>query len=360
MKKKNKNLIKFLTAVTVLLSASAALASEVPEFADSTSLGSYVQKVFTIIIEVAAAIATLAFAIGAVSLIISGDNSEARSDAKDRMKSAVIGLILIIASYGILKTINPQIISLKLSSTEEVELPSSPPAPGVYLFSDSGCKKSIGGPIISSADGYSDIGSIKIIKDDNIDYGAIIHAAGVYTDGGECTDIIKDEGCNPVELDVAHSISVFAINAKNSSGDGVVFYSKPHGWSTGQNAGYYKVADSKIMETRDGYRIDSDEMNFNYTNVDVVATEKYKCTGHDDGEVEGENCSFDACETFQDCPGSIEIRGDYLVALYSRQKENLYCQTFSEDAVNLNATAFKAQGQKLDHVIMLPTGIGRF
>jgi hypothetical protein len=138
-------------------------------------------------------------------------------------------------------------------------------------------------------------------------------------------------------------------------------------------------------------------MCFDYTNVDRPDEYKHKCSSNSscpnnggggssnigcdpangdadcpgsetcDPDTEtcvGENgnntgCSDSACETFQDCPGSIKIKGSYLVALYSDNENSSrpsYCQTFNSDVENLNTEPVIASYEaKLGNVYIIPT-----
>jgi hypothetical protein len=186
------------------------------------------------------------------------------------------------------------------------------------------------------------IKGIRIVDDpaNDIFYGAIFHKQTGIDNGGECTfPIINTKGdseCQAVDLP-ASAADIFIFD-KNSidSGDGVSFYSEPYGWNTGAKAGSLKVEDANINPT---YIENADSMNFDYTNVDRPASYKFKCQNNNDSN----QCSENACETFQDCPGSIKIWGSYLVGLYSEfdnNSSNPYCETFTQDVANLNVTSY--------------------
>lgn len=113
--KKNKYLL-FLTFLLffLFLATHFAFALEVPlpglcpsSGTCSPTLPEYVVYIFKFAISIAGVLSVLSFAVGAVQLIGSADNAQTASDAKDRMKGAVIGLILTAASTIIIITINP-------------------------------------------------------------------------------------------------------------------------------------------------------------------------------------------------------------------------------------------------------------
>lgn len=105
------------------------------------------------------------------------------------------------------------------------------------------------------------------------------------------------------------------------------------------------------------------------------------------GSGSNKKCSNTACETFLDCPGSIKVKGNYLVALYSQSggtcksnsdcpngqtcnsgkcasgggssssnnNDSTYCQTFKRDVPNLNSQPFVASGNQLKGVYIIAT-----
>jgi len=93
----------------------------------SSCLSIYIAYFFGLLIYVAGVLALISFAVGAIGLI--NPNVEAHGEARDRMKGAVLGLVLTMASYIILQTINPTFIKPNLATL--------PPAPGVFLYNSS-------------------------------------------------------------------------------------------------------------------------------------------------------------------------------------------------------------------------------
>jgi len=59
-------------------------------------------------------IALIMIIYGGVQYLISAGNPTAISEAKDRIKSALLGLLIIFASFMIIQTINPDLTVLKL------------------------------------------------------------------------------------------------------------------------------------------------------------------------------------------------------------------------------------------------------
>lgn len=92
---------------------------------DSPTLEQYIEYFFGVAMALAGTLAIISFAIGAVQYMASAGNPTIEGDAKDRMIKSILGAILLLASYIILQTINPQLIEPSLTSLSGL--------PGVYL-----------------------------------------------------------------------------------------------------------------------------------------------------------------------------------------------------------------------------------
>ena len=229
------------------------------------------------------------------------------------------------------------------------------------------------------------IKALRIVNDANkgLFYGVVFHnSMNGLENGGFCNvPILNSSGgmnCFPVEKsDYTFAVDIFKLNKDpGTSGDGVTFYSEDHGWDAGRQAGSAEITDKDIPYPSEGgaFNYDNprpalgggissdaflpyeDKMCFNYNgaNVNMPDDYKYKCDEskcHDEwSEESGTGCSSTACESFQDCPGSIRIKGNYLVGLYSDAidpasgKKESYCQTFTENVPNLDAQPFLGPG----------------
>lgn len=73
-------------------------------------LDAWVSETFPLLIQIISAIAVLAIAYWGIRYILSGIPG-IKSYGKERMWSAILGLLLALAAYLILKTINPDILS---------------------------------------------------------------------------------------------------------------------------------------------------------------------------------------------------------------------------------------------------------
>jgi hypothetical protein len=350
IKKYQKNrhplFLSFLVIV-LFLGANSVFALEVPlpGLSNNPTLPQYIVYFFQWGISIAGILALISFTIGAVGLIMSGDNPELAGNSKDRMKSAVLGLVLVAASFIIINTINPMLITPTLTPLTPVVI-TTPPTPGVYYYLQTGCVGDDSGDNTSSQDIIAtpfngNIKSIKIIDDptNNINYGIIFHEAEGLKNGGMCGYPISAEGCHTVNVK-ASAADIFTIrNTINYSNynifgfgitnDVVTFYSTPYGWNKGANSGFKQMGEKDINPY---YAEGANKLAFDYTNIDRL--NQYK---------------INLCPTFQSCPGSIKLKGNYLVALYSGSGGyDSYCQTFTADVPNLNVQPFiAASGQNI-------------
>ena len=423
IKKRNNRYLLFGVLLTAFLFLDVSLASALEVdigVGENPSIGEYVVYIFKGIAGAAIAISTVSFAVGAIGLM--NPNVEAHNDAKDRMKGAVLGLILTLSSFAIISTINPQLKDLTLTELPEstgvflasgsgesgklIECPKQVAdlstmndyttieykcgdssnqqkilvwnypqknlesgnqdltqvkvetlscgqtlaasqsfrwdyeTEGIYFYLDEGCTQYASSANTASSDNLPSpfaekMKAVKIING-FYDYGALFHSSSSLKEGGSCSSKpIVNEGCQKINMTGPHSVDVFLINNDDPSvsGDGVMFYSRPYGQDTGSKAGWY-----------------SD----NVENVPVTLPARTKF------EWEGVNATDEyqeQCETFQDCPGSILLKGKYLVALYSDggSSSGYYCQTFTSDVYNLNAQPITKAGGKLIKILIYPT-----
>ena len=75
------------------------------------NIGHFVGYFFGLGIYLVGILSLISFTIGAVGLIFSVDNPETASNAKDRMKGALIGLVLTLTSFIIIRTINDKLVT---------------------------------------------------------------------------------------------------------------------------------------------------------------------------------------------------------------------------------------------------------
>ena len=92
----------------------------------STTVSEYIVYIFKLSLIIAAIAAFAVFTYGGIRYLLSLNNPEAMKDARIWISSGVIGLLIILASYLILTTINPEIVSPEIKPIE--------PLTGIYLI----------------------------------------------------------------------------------------------------------------------------------------------------------------------------------------------------------------------------------
>lgn len=119
---KLKPQLTFITFLALALPVSALLAqgggefvplAPIPGVTDQGDFSGYVNGIFRFSLIIASMLAVLYIAFGGLEYMTS-ESSDRKSRAKARILGAVGGLVLILASYIILNTINPDILNLKL------------------------------------------------------------------------------------------------------------------------------------------------------------------------------------------------------------------------------------------------------
>ena len=124
MVKKYKHILFSFLLIIILLSVSqTALALEVEypplRFAgrpdpytvtSSTNLVQYIQYVFIFLITTAGILGVISIVIAGLQILVTAGSPPAVNDANDRIFSAILGIVLLMTSFIILRTINPQLI----------------------------------------------------------------------------------------------------------------------------------------------------------------------------------------------------------------------------------------------------------
>ena len=98
------------------------------EIGTSTTISEYAVYFFSLSLIIAAIAAFVAITYGGIRYLLSLNNPEAMKDARTWISSGGIGLLIILASYLILSTINPEIVA---PSIQEIK-----PISGIYLIND--------------------------------------------------------------------------------------------------------------------------------------------------------------------------------------------------------------------------------
>jgi len=435
-----KKLTLFLSLFFLfLMSANFALAFEVPypplpgvgtpeNCAPNECLSQYVAYWFGVGIYLAGVLALISLAIAGIQIITSAGNPEAVGNAKDRIKGAVLGLVLLMSSFIILRTINPEFIEPSLTPLPGVagvflekskdELSPAPESvgdiknnetiqagydkirykcsedgggdgpvlliwkfpkpgigsdgdysgvevvrkncgesepikssgsyqiafetPGVYYFLEEGCNGHMSFVNTSSQNRVPDlfmsrIKSVKIVGN----YGTVLHEAIGLENGGRCLMAMTEERCHNVKNIVARSADIFQLQTNAvESGDGVDLFNLSQGWDV----------------------VSKDTLKIEIKNTEINPIYKKKA---DDIKYIPPVNPF--CLSFQHCPGSVKIKGDYLVGIFSfidrnqannpfLQELNYYCQTFRKDITNFDKTQVYKHGSNFfDEIVIIAT-----
>ena len=89
---------------------------------DTSSIGDYVCYLFSLGTSLAVSLAVLAVATGGVYYLISYSRGKFTSEAKEWIKSGILGLLIILCSSLIIYTINPNLASCKIGKLPKVDL----------------------------------------------------------------------------------------------------------------------------------------------------------------------------------------------------------------------------------------------
>lgn len=85
---------------------------------ETGSFGTFVNSIYKLSIRIAGAVAVAMFVWGGILYMVApfGVAGEGISEAKARMKNAVLGLLMLLATWIIFNQINPDILNLKISA----------------------------------------------------------------------------------------------------------------------------------------------------------------------------------------------------------------------------------------------------
>ncbi len=237
-----KNLFLFsILALAFLFSANFALAQrslEVPllvevegvTLTETPILPDYVDYIFNLSVILAALVAFLSVIYGGVRHLTSAGNPATMQDANDQIFAGVIGLIVILGSWILLTTINPQLIVI---NPQRGGTPEAIEGTGIFLcqtqeLSPETCE----GPIYSSksaiSDKLNDATSYLIFRNpEGTAYGVVLHKDQYFK--GDCEIIISSMATTtqimtmgPLAGEVS-SVSVFN-HVISGAGGGVTIY----------------------------------------------------------------------------------------------------------------------------------------
>lgn len=265
----------------------------------------------------------MSLVIAGATYIISTAKADLMADAKDRISGAMTGLLILIFTYLIITTINPQLSIFSLN-----KLPDVPPAPeqkqpGVYFHKNEGCADP---KARANTSGIMDFGtslrnrikSVGTVQEGD-GYISILYDSVNYQ--GKCQYLDPNQTCQAVDS-FAASASVLKYDP-NPNGDGVYFYRNSY---FNEDGGYYKISNWQI---KDIYAEKLENLQFTGTGnygctvpkneQDCIQYDKDKqCCTEETCGVEGRQCPTLAGEKIT----SVKIKGDYVVLFVYASSED--------------------------------------
>ncbi len=111
-----------LTNIVIVNEAGGVKTVDIPWIAQ------YITGVYSYAVGIAGMVAGVMFVIGGFQYLTAGGDASKVTSAKERIKDAVIGLLLVIGAYVILATINPTLVSnpdIRIRTLKRVAFPSN-------------------------------------------------------------------------------------------------------------------------------------------------------------------------------------------------------------------------------------------
>lgn len=268
------------------------------------------------------------------------------ASAKDRAWGAVSGLILLVAFYLIIITINPALTIFKTTPLVRAPTPPPlPPQPGVAFYKTPNCPLPDPGLFTSS---FPDLGeeltnkirSAKIIQG-NVKYVSLLFENPKFR--GKCFYVDPNIGC----ADQNSNIPPFAVSATISqysySPNGSVTFFRNNFLDNNAYKGGYLTVDAPTVQSQGGiYLGNLDNLKFTDSSGNCTVPEKERdcvmwsktlCPGC--VIIDGKFCAQTQCPKLSgDNIGSVKIEGYYIVLfIYFDPKDNRkgpwsFCQVF--------------------------------
>lgn len=105
---------------------------------EGTTLPEIIKYIYMFSLGIVGIVAFVSIIIGAVQYITSAGNDSKMGEAKDRITSALLGILILLSSVLILRTINPDLISLDFK-LPPLTTPVVPPQPTMDYYCYSCC-----------------------------------------------------------------------------------------------------------------------------------------------------------------------------------------------------------------------------
>lgn len=407
---------------------------------------------------IAGMLALISFILGGIKYMTSAADVSAQGEGKDRMIGSFIGLILLLSSWLIIQSINPQIKSLELfsgvpggpgvyyyngNSKEDKPAPMQEPdvsklpagynkikyvcargdgpnlliwffpktffqddaedfsgtsvasvgcgkdisikggsfemrfeTSGIFFFFQEGCKGFMSEPFASDLPEVPKMfrGKIKSIKISNqvqypdpdyTNYMIIFKDKNFqYSGASNCTPplYLDTQKTDCIDVNPQYTNSAYIRNINSNSkvvhsvnkpseyiNQGMVFFSKPWGGASGVISGFKNAL-------VDGFYIKNLWMSYKPSDIEF----NY-CRGVGQNDCPSANYR-DICKTFANCPGSIQIKGNYLVILSTDPSYGVgwnptnisVCQAFKSNINVLKETEFLGRKNTIGSIFAIP------
>jgi hypothetical protein len=341
MKKVNIKLLIILLCGLFLLSGDFALAgklevnyptsqSGISLIDTNTPIPIFLKYIFDMgmFLGLAAAVYSLGYA--GYLYLRSGMQAEYRSQAKDRVVGAITGILILMMTYLIITTLNPQLKFFDMPTLKEMPPIAQEKANGIYFFKEdvsNGCTgeaQSYTSNINDFGELNNKINSVLIVNNAGDSYVSTMYSSpGLF---GKCQDIDPNNyNCQAVDK-FASSASIHIYDFKpqnNPYNDGVYFYRKPF---YNPEGGFIKIDNNQIINTDGFFSAELKDLTFQNVPIEDKVCNKWDekgvCIEKKDPTLAGKEIS------------SIKIMGNYIIYFVYFDPEDKpkgpwsYCQEF--------------------------------
>ncbi len=206
-------LVLFLASFCLALTAEdRPLEVPLPEIGSESGitatplLPDYIKYIFNFAVVICGFVAFGVLVMGGVRYVASAGNPSTMSDANGQMLAGIMGLVIILGSWLILNTINPQlkVINLEYKESELVDEGTAE----VLLCKDSGTEncKLFQRSVSTLGEINGQVNYIRFNNTEGITYGAVLHSKQNWQ--GNCV-VCLESGCNIEKANGGYSITVF-------------------------------------------------------------------------------------------------------------------------------------------------------
>ena len=178
------------------------------EITTTPLLPDYVRYIFNFAVVICGFVSFGVLVLGGVRYVASAGHPSTMSDANSQMLSGIMGLVIILGSWLILNTINPELkkISVDYKPAEVTDIGTAE----VLLCKSAGDEekdcKLIQRDVTTLGDFDGQVGYVKFKEAKDLKYGAVLFSEPNFQ--GNCV-VCLEEGCNIAQAKGGYSIKVF-------------------------------------------------------------------------------------------------------------------------------------------------------